>query len=580
MSSSSTTSTTGMSYKSGTKDAVWTAAVPYSSYPTFPKLDKDIETKVVVVGAGMAGISTAYELVMRGVKVCLIDAREVTSGESGRTSGHLSGFLGSRWADIIKTHGVENAKMVYQSHRYAIDRVGEIAERHDIECDYERLPAWVIVDVPSSDPDYEKRNDLGKEPGAFEEMGVKEKFEYTERTTLGTAYKGALLKFDGHAQFHPLKYLHGLLNVLTQKHSDLFSCYTNTRMRSHKTKDGMIEVETEGSLQPTPQPGSSAKGHSIRAESLVMTTNVPLNAIDLITKNHYYRTYCIATPIPSSSAPSHLLYTNSDPYIYVRTTPHPTSPDQKKLLIVGGEDHKTGIQSAEDYATKFSNLASWTKKFFPDASSEPEYAWSGQVVEANDNIAYIGRDSVLGDNIFVATGDCGNGLTHGVIASRILADEIASIDGKDIQGHEGYDYKSWAKVYSPSRTPSRRTIPEVIKENITQVSKYSRAVNVDVSDIEEIPRCSGAVLHGGLKKLGKPVAVYKDEKGEVRSFSAVCPHAGGIVAWNSVEGSWDCPVHGSRFEGTTGKCVFGPSNRGLGVEDEEAKKAVEGEVSG
>ncbi|KAK6543709.1 hypothetical protein TWF694_000444 [Orbilia ellipsospora] len=579
MSSTTTTSTPptgGMTYTSGRKDAVWTATTPYSTYPTFPKLDKDIETKVVIVGAGMAGISTAYELVMRGVEVCLIDAREVTAGETGRTSGHLSGFLGSRWGDIIKTHGLSNAKMIYESHHYAINRIGEIAEKHGIECDYERLPAWIMVDVPSTDPDYEKRNDLGKEPGAFEEMGVKDRVDYVENATLGP-YKGALLKVEGQAQFHPIKYLHGLLNHLNQHHSHLFSCYTNTRMRSHKTtKDGMIEVETEGSLPPTPQPGSSTKGHSIRAKTLVMATNVPLNAIDLITKNHYYRTYCIATPIPSSSAPSHLLYTNSDPYIYVRTTPHPSSPD-KKLLIVGGEDHKTGIQSAEDYAKKFSNLTSWTKRFFPEASSEVEYAWSGQVVEANDNIAYIGRDSILGDNIFVATGDCGNGLTHGAIASKILADEITSADKK---GTGDSECEGWAEVYSPSRKPSLRTIPEVIKENITQVSKYARAVNVDVADIEEIPRCSGAVLHGGWKKLGKPVAVYKDEKGDVRSFSAICPHAGGIVAWNSVEGSWDCPVHGSRFDGGTGKCVFGPSNRGLGVEDDEAKAAVEGEVSG
>jgi len=554
-----------MIYTSGRHDSVWVALNPYSNWPKFQKLDRDIESDTVIVGAGMAGISTAYELVKKGVKTVLIDAREVTSGETGRTSGHLSDFIGLRYEEMIKTHGVDETKLVYESHQYAIKRVGQIAEKHGIECEYVQLPAKVIVSVPSTDPSYENKNDLAGEPEAYRQIGHESMAEYAQNGDLG-AYTGGILTTKGEAKFHPTKYLHGVLRELTENHSDLFTCYTNTRMRSYKAHDKHVEVETEGDLPPNPKIDLRAKGYSIHATNLVLTCNIPPNLADLILKNFYYRTYCIAMAIPSSDAPSALIYDNSDPYIYVRTTSHPAPNTQ--YLIVGGEDHKVGIESGDNYFTHFEKLMKWTKTHFPSASTTPDYAWSGQIIEANDNIAFIGREDTQGRNIFVSTGDCGNGLTHGVIASKIISDEIAGVKNP------------WSRLYATSRTPKPRTIPDIVSENVEQISKYSRAIIADVNDIEEIPVCSGAVMHGGLKKLGKPMAVYKDENGEVRKFSAVCPHLHGIVAWNPIEKSWDCPVHGSRFDGMTGKCVFGPSNRGLSADDEKAEEAINASTSG
>lgn len=102
-SANNTQTNPGMSYTSGRNDSVWTALQPYEQWPKFSKLSEDVQTDVVVVGAGMAGISTAYELVMKGIKTVLIDAREVTSGETGRTSAHLSDYLGERWKELIKS---------------------------------------------------------------------------------------------------------------------------------------------------------------------------------------------------------------------------------------------------------------------------------------------------------------------------------------------------------------------------------------------------------------------------------------------------------------------------------------------
>lgn len=87
----------------GATDAVWVATEPYSKYPKFSKLDKNIDTEVVIVGAGIAGISTAYECVKKGLKTVLLEARDVLSGESGRTSAHLSNALDERYFELIKS---------------------------------------------------------------------------------------------------------------------------------------------------------------------------------------------------------------------------------------------------------------------------------------------------------------------------------------------------------------------------------------------------------------------------------------------------------------------------------------------
>lgn len=300
------------------------------------------------------------------------------------------------------------------------------------------------------------------------------------------------------------------------------------------------------------------------------------DTIEVIDKEAYYRTYCIAMRAPKDSYKDVLIYDNGDPYVYVKKTEH---PDPKyEYIITGGEDHKVGQESSEGYGKHYDNLAAWTKAHFPFVE-DTEFKWSGQIVEPNDYMAYTGHQTGSSKHVYINTGDSGNGLTHGVIAGKLLADLIEGVDNP------------WAALYNPSRKPKPRTVPEMISENVNQNLNYSRYIKTDVTDIEQIPMCSGAVMHAGLKKLGKPVAVYKDGEGNVTEFSAICPHLQGIVAWNATEQSWDCPgvllirpimksvlltervVHGSRFDGPTGKCVMGPSNRGLTAENERAEKA-------
>lgn len=304
--------------------------------------------------------------------------------------------------------------------------------------------------------------------------------------------------------------------MLQQKYAGNFQAYINTRMRSYKDHGSHVTVETEG-------------GHTITAKSLFQATNVPLHVGSVVIKEGYWRTYCVAQAAPDSAYPDILLYDNDEIYIYVRKTAHPTDPS-KCYIVTGGEDHKVGKETTEGYHSRFEKLAKWTKEHFPEAEAVPDYAWSGQIVEPNDYMAFIGRNTGTDQNVYVCTGDSGNGLTHGVIAGRIITDLIT--------GNEATN--PWASLYSPSRKPKPRTIPEDIKENVSQNKEYMRYLKSDAHDIEDIPVGCGAVM-GGLTKLGKPIAVYKGENGEVKRFSAVCPHMAGVVAWNAVEKTWDCP---------------------------------------
>jgi len=258
-----------------------------------------------------------------------------------------------------------------------------------------------------------------------------------------------------------------------------------------------------------------------------MATNAPLHTMQILGKVSFWRTYCIAMRAPKGKFPDMLLYDNGDPYIYVKKTEHPNP--EYEYVITGGEDHKVGIESGDTHEKHFAKLEKWTRGHFPFVG-ETEYKWSGQIIEPNDYMAFIGRASPLEKNVYLSTADSGNGLTHGVIASRIITDMITGVENP------------WAELYSPNRLPLLRSMPNMVTDIAKRIyAGYSRYVIADVTDIEDIPKCSGAVMKAGAMQGMKPLAVYKDDQGNVITYSAVCPHMKGVIVWNAAEKSWDCP---------------------------------------
>ncbi|KAI6089584.1 DAO-domain-containing protein [Hypoxylon rubiginosum] len=523
-------------HTSGITDAVWIHEDPYSNRPVFHTLTEDTKTDVCIIGAGIAGISTAYELVKRGRDVVLIEARDVLAGETGRTSGHLSNALDDTYPAIAQKHGESGAKAAADSHTWALNRVGEIAEELGIDCEYRHLPGYRVSQYQRGSEEWKKDIEgIREDVEMARKLGIDATFD-KDLTVKGWDGKpdqrgGAI--FAGQAAFHPTKYVNGILNWLQSQPN--FRCFTSTRAMNVKEKG----IELLGLGHKYVQITTEA-GQTVSCEHAVEATAVPLQKLSVIVQMTWLRTYCVALRVPAGVVDDVLLYDTADPYVYTRLTP---CDEEYDYLIVGGEDHKVGQEDPRD---RCAALERWARERFTQAGPAV-YSWSGQVFEPVDYMAYIGKNQGS-ERIYIVTGDSGNGLTHGVIAGQLLADEI---DGTP---------NDWSSLYSPKRVVSViKSAPAMVANDMQANAQYKRLVQSDISDIEDLGRGCGGVLNATAQK---PIAVYKDEEGRVTKLSALCPHLAGVVCWNPVEKSWDCPVHGSRFS-ARGLAVQGPTKANL-----------------
>ncbi|KAI1348380.1 FAD dependent oxidoreductase [Xylaria sp. FL0043] len=523
-------------HSSGSTDAVWIHEDPYSNSLDFKPLTSDIETDICIVGAGISGISIAYELVKRGKEVVLVEARDILSGETGRTTGHLASALDDLYQNIANKHGKSGAKFAAESHQWAINRVGEIASELGISCEYRLLPGYMVPQHERGSKEYDDDiQEIQEMVNASNEAGLKAQFD-AELTVKGWDGKpdqrgGAI--FQGQATFHPTKYCKGVLAWLKKQPN--FQCYTRTRVMSVEEKG--VKVLSLGHKYCQVQ---TEAGNTIQCEHAVETTNVPLQKLSVIVQEAWYRTYAIAMRVPKGAVEDCLLYDNADPYKYVRIT---RCDDQHDYLVIGGSDHKVGQEEARG---RFEELEQWTRERFTQAKAV-DYRWSGQIFEPVDYMAFIGRNQG-NERVYIVTGDSGNGLTHGVLAGKLIADLI---EGKP---------NDWEALYSPKRVGSMiKSAPEMLAHDVISNMQYKRFLMSDIQDIEELAPGCGGVLN---PTASKPMAIYKDENGQVTKMSAICPHMQAVVCWNPVEKSWDCPVHGSRF-GPKGLCVQGPAEANL-----------------
>ena len=488
--------------------------------PSRPALKENIQVDVCVVGAGIAGMTTAYLLASEGKKVVVLDDGTIGGGMTGRTTAHLVNALDDRYVELERLHGEQGARLAAESHTAAIDLIERIVTQEAIDCDFSRLDGYLFVPPGAS------QKILDDELEAASRAGLN--LKKVERAPLDYDTGPALL-FPKQGQFHPLKYLAALADLIEQKGGRIY-CGTHVS-------------EVLGGEQARVR---NVNGSVVTCAAVVVATNTPVNDLVAIhTKQAAYQTYVIGARIPRGSITRALYWDTPDPYHYVRIQ----ELDDSELLIVGGEDHKTGQE--DDADTRFSNLEHWTRQRFPVA--DIVYRWSGEVMEPVDGLAFIGRNPLDKDNVFIATGDSGNGMTHGTIAGILISDLISGRDNE------------WEALYEPSRK-TLRALPEFAKENLNVAAQFADLIAPgEVESASEIQPGTGAVIRRGLMKI----AAYRDDSGKVHERSAICRHLGCVVDWNSFEKTWDCPCHGSRYD-ALGKVIQGPANSDLPeVEDKE-----------
>ena len=391
----------------------------------FDKLNRNISVDVAIVGGGIAGITTAYLLSKSGRSVALLEDGYIGSGETGRTTAHITHALDDRYYNIEERHGANSARIAAESHTSAIDFIDRTVRDEAIDCGFRRINGYLFLDPTDN------KSSLDKELAALKNAGITSA-KIEDESPLKSKDTSPCICFHDQAQFQPMQYLKGIASKIYQYNEA--TIFTETHAKEIQSDNSKCVIITDS-------------GHSVTAQNIVLATNAPI--IDKVSKIYdkqvAFRTYVIAAQIQKNSVPSGLYWDTGNqeskdhvkPYHYVRI--QQTGDQIHDLLIVGGEDHKTGsINDKMDFDTKFKSLETWMRNIF-SVEGPIVYRWSGQVMEPMDGLAFIGTNPGKDKNVYIATGDSGNGITHGTIAGIILNDLILQ------------KKNPWAELYDPDR---------------------------------------------------------------------------------------------------------------------------------
>jgi glycine/D-amino acid oxidase-like deaminating enzyme/nitrite reductase/ring-hydroxylating ferredoxin subunit len=475
----------------------------------FPTLNGDRETDTVVVGGGVSGLTAAVLLARAGRRVSVVERDGIGSGETGNTTAHLTEAIDSRYHTIVKDFGEENARLVAQSTRDAVNCLEAFAKESGGGCGFSRLPGYLYAE---SQQDVEQ---LANELDAARRAGCS--VAWVDETPVPFRTAGAV-RWEQQAQVDAMAYLEALLHEATKQGVRV---YENTRVIS--VDDGEpCSVETD-------------RG-AIRARDVLVAANVPVNnRVLLHTKLAPYRSYVIANE--TGAAVDGLFWDTAEPYHYIRMH----TVGGRRYLIVGGEDHRTGEEGETD--VHYERLIDYAAQRFGITGAT--YRWSGQIIEPVDGLPYIGLNAAS-RHVYVATGYAGNGVTFGTLAGMIVSDLILGRSNP------------YAALYDATRIKPITAAFDYVAENAPfpahLVKDRLTSFNAESRPVESLRPGEGAIFSTDEGK----VAVCRDRDGVLHSVSPVCTHLACDVAWNHAEQTWDCPCHGSRFT-PEGKVINGPA---------------------
>ncbi len=471
---------------------------------------------LVVIGSGIAGLSVAYEALVRGRRVTVLDRGAIASGMTARTTAHLASALDDFYHHFISRRGEEEARLLHDSLAASIDRIEQITHMESIDCDFTRCDGYLFL--AQGDP----VDLLEKEIEACHRIGFSG-VSWAERAPLPSFDTGRCLRFARQGRFHPLKYLKGLADAIVAKGGVL---RPHTIVESVSQTEDVVTVKISG-------------GRTLRARDVVSAANSTLvGPTTLHTKQAPYRTYAMAFSMPKGAVTDALYWDTLEAYHYVRLQ----EGDGMDVLIVGGADHKTG--EADDAAERFAALEAWARRHFAPVR-DVTHRWSGQVLEPVDFAGFVGRHPA-DSHVWLVTGDSGQGITNGAVAGLLIPALMETGD------------HAWRKLYDPARVSVAAT-GDFMAENVTAVKSMAEHLMGPFLPSDEVL----AAGQGGLVKDGlRAVAAFREESGRLIRLSASCTHIGCTVHFNSFERCWDCPCHGSQFA-CDGEALNAPAIEGL-----------------
>ncbi|HHD2751778.1 TPA: FAD-dependent oxidoreductase [Clostridium perfringens] len=404
-------------------------------------LNKDLKTDTLIIGAGIAGILTAYMLKQNGRDVILIDAAEIASGNTKNTTAKITSQHDLIYNKLISEFGEEMASQYARANELAIKKYKEIIEEGEIDCDFEEKSAYVYS--------RDEIDSLRDEVEAASKLGIN--VEFVEKANLPFEINGAV-KFNNQAQFNPLKFLKDISKDLV--------IYENTR--ALEIKENLV-VTNRG---------------DITANNIVVATHYPImNAPGYyFMKMHQERSYVIAL---ENVKDIDGMYIDVDKSGYSFRT-------YKNLLLLGGIKQRTG---ENEEGGSYDELRRVAKELYP--KSKEKYHWSAQDCMTVDGIPYIGKYSDETPNIYVATGFNKWGMTSSMVSAMIISDMILEKEN------------DFSEIFSPKRFELSSSINNIANDLITTAKNFiAQKIYIPSSDIEHIKNGEAGIVEYNGEKVG------------------------------------------------------------------------------
>ncbi|MFE6403819.1 FAD-dependent oxidoreductase [Streptomyces alboflavus] len=497
-------------------ESYWMATTPSTRYPA---PDTDLAADVAVVGGGIAGLCTAWDLLRAGLDVVVLEADRIAAGVSGYTSAKMTAAHGLMYARLEAERGADDAALYARSQQEAVERTVSLCAELGIDADLERAPALTYAQDPG------RVGELEQEAAAARRAGLDASF--VTDTDLPFDIAGAV-RVEGQLQFHPRKFLLALAEHFTSSGGRIFE-----RARVTGLHDGhRCRLTTES-------------GTTVESRDAVIATHYPVFDRSLLfTLLKPRRELVVAAPVPSDAAPRGMYLTPEGGVRSLRGAPY---DDGRRLLIVTGESFEPGTA---DVRERLERLTQWAGAQLPHfAEADIRYRWAAQDNDSVDHLPYVGHAHPGTQHVYVATGFGGWGMSNGVMAGRLLTAHVA-----------GGPRPPWTELYDPRRLPPVRDAARLAAHQAAVAKHFvgDRLHTTHVDSVRDIPLGSGAVV----RLDGRRCAVHRDESGQVSALSARCTHLGCLVHFNNAEQAWECPCHGSRFA-TDGSVLHGPATRPL-----------------